>query len=37
MKNSTKIDNNSQKLLIIGANGFLGNSIINLYKKVIVI
>jgi len=30
MKNTTKIDNNSRNILIIGANGFLGRSLLQL-------
>jgi dTDP-4-dehydrorhamnose reductase len=33
MKNTTKIDKDSKKILIIGANGFLGKNILYLYKN----
>lgn len=33
MKNIIKIDENLKKILIVGANGFLGTNLLNLYEK----
>lgn len=33
MKNTIKIDENLKKILIIGANGFLGTNLLDLYEK----